>query len=154
MIRFNYRGIMVEATAKLQRIDYCDANGIRRTRFERNVYVNASFWNFEIDNDLYEFSFIKSSLNYFMQAYWKRSSKQGRKIELSTFLEHPATGQELHFTARQKGNRQSLEISLYDCLCLHEQIYLSSQEVIMLDIVISKAISLLSPDTIYINFAN
>ena len=150
MVKFNYRDIIIEAVAEMQRYDYKDANNIGRTRFDRNVCVKARFWNFEICDDLYELAFIKSSLNYFMQAYWKRSSKQGSRIELATPLEHQATGQILYFTARQKNNQQSLEISLYEQWCPSEQIYLSAQEIIMLDTAISKAISLLAPETSYI----
>mgnify|MGYP001235160855 FL=1 len=151
MVKFEYRGIIIEAIVETQRYDYKDANNTGRTRFDRNVCVVARFWNFEISNDLYELDFVKSSLNYFMQAYWKRSSKQGSKIELATSLEHQSTSQTLYFTARQKNGFQTLEISLYEQWLPSKQIYLTAQEVIMLDVTIAKAISLLAPETIYIN---
>lgn len=154
MANFNYRGIITEAIASMQRYDYKDANNIGRTRFDRKVCVKAKFWNFEICDDLFEFAFVKSSLSYFMQAYWKRSSKQGSKIELATSLEHQTTSQILYFNARQKNNQQSLEISLHEQWCPSEQIYLTIHEVIMLDTAISKAISLLAPETNYISAAN
>lgn len=154
MVKFSYRDIIIEAVAKMQRYDYKDANNIGRTRFDRNVCVKTRFWNFEICDDLYELAFVKSSLNYFMQAFWKRSSKQGSKIELATSLEHQATRQTLYFTARQKNNQQSLEISLHDHSCPSELIYLTTQEIIMLDTAISKAISLLVPETSYMSSTN
>lgn len=148
MVKFEYRVIRIEATTEMKRINYKDANNVGRTRFDRNVHVIARFWNFVICNDLYEMAMVKSTLNYFMQAYWKRGSKQGTKIELATSLDHNDGSQKLNFAARQKNNIYSLEVSLMENAQPLAAIYLSGQEVIMLDIAISKAIALLMPQTV------
>lgn len=149
MVKFDYRGVRIEATVEMKRSDYKDANNVGSTRYDRNVFVVVQFWNFVICNDLYELAMVKSTLNYFKQAYWKRSTKQGAKIELATSLEHNDTVQKLKFIAKQKNNIYSLEVSLTGNGQQLESIYLSGQEVIMLDIAISKAISLLTPEALY-----
>ncbi|MDY0095747.1 MAG: hypothetical protein RBT80_23880 [Candidatus Vecturithrix sp.] len=148
MVKFYYRDIKVEAIVKMTRSDFKDSNNIGRTRFDRNVSVTVAFWNFIIENNLYELALIKSTLNYYMQSYWKRSSKQGQKIDLATSLSHNDTMQKLNLVARQKNNKHSLEVSLtyngQQCECF----YFSAQEVIMIDVAVSKAISLLMPDVV------
>jgi hypothetical protein len=52
--------------------------------------------------------------------------------------------------ARQKNGIQSLEVSLADNGRNIGTAYLSAREVIMLDIAIGKAISLLAPETVYV----
>lgn len=148
MIEFNFKGISVSATVEMERYDYRDNGGHYKTRFNRNTLVKANFWGFVIDNDLFELATVKSSLNYFMQAYWKRSSKAGSKIELATVLKRNNCGnsQALYLVARQKDGIHSLEISLVEKGAPTGKIYLNGQEVIMLDIAIGKAINLLSPD--------
>lgn len=148
MINFDYRGVRISATAEMSRHDFKDANNIGRTRFNRNVIVRVSFWSFDIYDDLYELSMVKSTLTYFMQAFWKRSSKQGAKIELATSLEHQFPKQTLSLIAKQKNNKYFLEVSLTEYGQQCECIYLSGQEVIMLDIGFSKAIALLMPQTL------
>ena len=152
MIEFNFKGISVSATVEMKRYDYRDNGGHYKTRFNRNTLVKANFWGFVIDNDLYELAMVKSSLNYFMQAYWKRSSKAGSKIELVTVLKRNNGGnpQALYLVARQKDGIQSLEISLVEKGAPAGKIYLNGQEVIMLDIAIGKAINLLSPEMAYL----
>ena len=148
MIEFNFKGISVSATVEMERYDYRDNGGHYKTRFNRNTLVRANFWGFVIDNDLYELAMVKSSLNYFMQAYWKRTSKAGSKIELVTMLKRYNGGnqQALYLVARQKDGIHSLEISLVEKGAPSGKIYLNGQEVIMLDIAIGKAINLLTPD--------
>ena len=148
MIDFNFKGISVSATVEMERYDYRDNGGHYKTRFNRNTLVRANFWGFVIDNDLYELAMVKSSLNYFMQAYWKRTSKAGSKIELVTMLKRNYGGnlQALYLVARQKDGIHSLEISLVEKGAPVGKIYLNGQEVIMLDIAIGKAINLLTPD--------
>lgn len=147
MVKFDYRGVGIEATVEMKRSDYKDSNNVGRTSFNRNVFVTVHFWNFVICNDLYELALIKSSLNYFMQAYWKRTSKQGMKFDLATTLEHNDKMQKLNLIAKQKNNKYYLEVSLTGNGQQIECIYLSGQEVIMLDVAISKAIALLMPQT-------
>lgn len=151
MIEFDYKGIRISATAEISRLDFKDANNVNRTRFNRNVKVRVSFWSFDIDDDLYELAVVKSTLNYFMQSFWKRSSKMGTKIELATSLEHQFPEQKLSLIARQKNNKHSLEVSLTENGQQCECIYLSGQEAILIDIAISKAIALLMPQTLEIN---
>ena len=148
MIDFNFKGITVSATVEMERYDYRDNGGHYKTRFNRNTLVKANFWGFVIDNDLYELAMVKSTLNYFMQAYWKRTSKAGSKIELVTMLKRYNGGnqQALYLVARQKDGIHSLEISLVEKGAPSGKIYLNGQEVIMLDIAIGKAINLLTPD--------
>ncbi len=88
MVDFEFKGIRVNATGELERYDYKDAGNRGQTRFNRNMVVTVGFWDFVIVNDLYELAMVKSTLSYFMQAYWKRSSKAGSKIELATALFH------------------------------------------------------------------
>ena len=154
MIEFNFKGISVSATVEMERYDYRDNGGHYKTRFNRNTVVKANFWGFVIDNELYELAMVKSSLNYFMQAYWKRSSRAGSKIELATVLFHDDNfnPQALNMIARQKNVIQSLEISVADNGMPAGEVYLSAQEVIMLDIAIGKAINLLSPETVYLQY--
>ena len=151
MIEFDYKGVRISATAEMCRHDFRDANNIGRTRFNRNVKVRVSFWSFDIYDDLYELSMVKSTLTYFMQAFWKRSSKLGAKIELATSLEHQFPKQTLSFIARQKNNNHSLEITLTENAQQIDCVYFSGQEVIMLDVGISKVIALLMPQTLEIN---
>ena len=152
MIDFNFKGISVSATVEMERYDYRDKGGHYKTRFNRNTLVKADFWGFVVDNDLTELATVKSTLNYFMQAYWKRSSKAGSKIELASVLKHDygAHPQSLFLVARQKNGIHYLEISLSEKSKTANNIYLSGQEVIMLDIAIGKAINLLTPETIHL----
>jgi len=57
--------------------------------------------------------------------------------------------QSLNLSAKQKKNIQSLEVSLTENGQRVSGEYLSGQEVIMLDIAISKAIALLAPQVVY-----
>ena len=154
MVDFEFKGIRVNATGKLERYDYKDAGNRGQTRFNRNMVVTVGFWDFVIVNDLYELAMVKSTLSYFMQAYWKRSSKAGSKIELAMVLFHDDdfNPQALNMIARQKNGIQSLEISVADNGMPAGEVYLSGQEVIMLDIAIGKAINLLSPETVYLQY--
>jgi hypothetical protein len=154
MVDFEFKGIRVNATGELERYDYKDAGNRGQTRFNRNMVVTVGFWDFVIVNDLYELAMVKSTLSYFMQAYWKRSSKTGSKIELATVLFHDDefNPQALNMIARQKNGIQSLEISVADNGMPAGEVYLSGQEVIMLDIAIGKAINLLSPETVYLQY--
>jgi len=154
MIDFEFKGIRVNAKVELERYDYKDANNRGQTRFNRNMAVTVGFWDYIIVNDLYELAMVKSTLSYFMQAYWKRSSKAGSKIELATALFHDDdfNPQALNLIARQKNGIQSMEVSVADNGMPAGEVYLSAQEVIMLDIAIGKAINLLSPETVYLQY--
>jgi len=147
MMEFNFKGIKVEATAEMSSKIYKNAMSEKRTRLEKNVIVTVQFWDFIILNgDLLELAFIKSTLQYFMQCFWKRMSKDGSKIELGKELLHAT--QSLHFEARQKNKEHFLYVYMLERGNLSKEVYLDAQEVLMLDIAIGKAINWLSPDTI------
>ena len=149
MIDFDFKGIRINALVDMEQRTYKDHDGRQKTRFDRNVSVGVRFWNFVIRNgDLCELAFVKSTLNYFMQAYWKRSSKEGSKIDLAKALHHNEflmVPQSLYFTARQKDKKHFLHICLQQRGVTVNEAYLDGQEVIMLEIAIGKAISLLAP---------
>jgi len=136
----------------MQQHDYDDARGNHRTRLEKNVSVFVHFWDFTIWNgNLQELAFIKSSLQYFMQCFWKRTNKEGSKIEFAKELHHegfPFGHQSLFFVARQKNKKHFLHVFLSQEGNSVREIYLEGQEVIMLDIAIGKAISLLTPSSV------
>jgi len=150
VIDFDYKGIRVEATVDTQQIDYKDAGNRNRTRFERNVQVFVHFWDFVIWNgNLQELAFVKSCLQYFMQGYWKRASKEGSKIDLAKALHHEDAREgrlSLYFIARQKDKKHYLQICLQRAGKTVNEIYIDGQEAIMLDIALSKAINLLTPN--------
>jgi hypothetical protein len=149
MLKFDYKGIRIDAVYEMEQRTYRDHEDRKKTRFERNVRVDVQFWNFFIrDGKLHELAFVKSTLQYFMQAYWKRSSKEGSKIDLAKALhrnEFLMVPQSLYFTARQKDKQHYLHICLQQDGDVVNESYLDGQEVIMLDIAIGKAISLLAP---------
>ncbi|MEI6702901.1 MAG: hypothetical protein WCL71_05115 [Deltaproteobacteria bacterium] len=149
MIDFDFKGIRVEATADNQQVDYMDAGNRHRTRFERDVRVFVHFWDFVIWNgNLQELAFVKSCLQYFMQGYWKRATKEGSKIDLAKFLHKEDTREgrlSLYFVARQKDKKHYLQICLQRAGKTVNEIYIDGQEVIMLDIALAKAINLLTP---------
>lgn len=145
MIEFEYRDIRVDAVVKMMRSDYKDANNVGRTRFDRNIIVVVQFWDFAIFGDLYQLATVKSTLAYFMQCYWKRHSQQGKKIDLSTSLCGGDPPQVLNFVAKQKNNIYYLEISITQDGQPLASMYLNGQEVMLVDIAISKAIAVLTP---------
>lgn len=149
MIEFFFKGIRVSALENMERRTYKDAGGRSRTRFDREVSVSVRFWDFMLmEGDLQELAFVKATLSYFMQAYWKRSSKQGSRIELEKGLRHlenASNDEELLFKARQKDRNNYLQIAHVRNGMPLDEVYLDGQEVIMLDIAIQKAINLLTP---------
>jgi hypothetical protein len=149
MFKFSFKDIRIEATVNIQQQVFTMGS---KGHVTRETTVSVRFWNFVITDNLYELAMIKSTMNYFMQAYWKRSTKQGTKIEmLATSIEHNYGAQKLNFTPRQKNSIHSLEVSLIDGGLPSTSMYLSAQDVIMLDIAISKAIALLTPEAKLIN---
>ena len=154
MIEFDFKGINIEARVEMIPHDYLDGDiryNRQRTRFDRNVKVFVQFWEFRIHNgNLYELAFIKSTLNYFIHSCWKRSIKEGGKIDLDKALFHESsyvTPSSLHFVARQKDNKHFLHIFLRQDGNVKE-CYLDLHEVTMLDIAIGKIISLLTPKVV------
>lgn len=150
MIEYDYKGIKVEATVEMEQHDYVDAGGHCRARFDKNAKVRVHFWKFIVEGNLTELAYIKSTLNYFMQCYWKRTSKEGSRIELMKSVHHCHENPFVHplslcFMARQKNRKHYLEISLFVNGNPSGEVYLDGQEVLMLDIAIGKAISLLTP---------
>jgi hypothetical protein len=148
MLTFELNDIKVEIMTELEHHEYTDENRHKHTRFERKTKTRFLFWGFVVWGDLQDLSIIKSSLSYFMQGYWKRSGKEASKIDLATEISHPHIDNKtftVHFAARQKCKKNFLHISLEkDGLVQHEA-YLDGQQVLMFDVVISKALALLSP---------
>ena len=149
MVRFDFKGISISSSFHMDERIYKDAGGHSRTRFDREVSLYVSFWDFDLqDGDLYELAFIRSILHYFMQAYWKRSSKEGSRIELAKVLsrkDYKGNQEALCFVARQKDKKNYLQIYLTKKGETVKEEYLDGQEVIMLDIALGKAINLLTP---------
>ena len=150
MVEYYYKGIKVEATVEMAQHDYVDSGGHSRARFDRNAKVVVRFWSFTIDGNLTELAYVKSTLNYFMQCYWKRTSKEGSRIDLARRIQHSDKNpfgiqHSLNIIARQKNKKHYLEISLFDQSNPVGEVYLDGQEVIMLDIALGKAITLLTP---------
>jgi hypothetical protein len=153
MIEYDYKGIKVEATAEMAQHDYTDAGGHCRVRFDRNAKVAVRFWSFTIDGNLTELAYVKSILNYFMQCYWKRTSKEGSRIDLAKRIRHGDENpygihHSLNIIARQKNKKHYLEFSLFENTNPVGEVYLDGQEVIMLDIALGKAITLLTPKVV------
>ena len=151
MINFDFKGIRVEATVDNQQIDYKDAGSRHRVRFERNVRVFVHFWDFVIWNgNLQELAFVKACLQFFLQGYWKRATKEGSKIDLAKAL-HQEDAREgrlsLYFVARQKDKKHYLQICLQRAGKTVNEIYIDGQEAIMLDIALAKAVNLLTPSS-------
>lgn len=152
MIEFNFKGISIAAETTLTQHDYLICEKQVRSRHDKIVWLQVRFWEFIIDGNLQELAFVKSTLSYFMQAYWKRSSKEGCRVDLSKSLCHEKPDHTLHslnFVARQKDRKNFLHIALVQNNATVKECYLDGQEVIMLDIAMAKAINLLTPKTIY-----
>jgi len=128
---------------------YTDAGGHKRTRFDKEVSVHVRLWDYDFrDGDLYELTFVKCIFHYFMQSYWKRSSKEGSRIDLAKSLsrkDHKGNPEGLCFVAKRKDKRNYLHIWHEKNGKPVKEIYLDGQEVIMLDIALGKAINLLTP---------
>jgi len=149
MVEFEFKGISISSSVHMDERVYKDAGGHSRTRFDREVSVDVRFWNFDLRRgDLSQLAFIKSVLQYFMQAYWKRSTKEGSRIELAKSLarkDNKGNHETLCFVARQKDKRNYLQITLTKKGETVKEEYLDGQEVIMLDVALGKAINLLTP---------
>ena len=149
MIDFNFKGIRISAVVEMEPCTYKDGNNRARTRFDREVTVAVHFWDFIITyGNLFELAFIKAILNYFMQAYWKRASKEGSRIELEKALlrpEYHGVQEALCFVAKQKDKINYLHIWHEKNGKTVKEVYLDGHEVIMLDIALGKAVNLMTP---------
>ncbi|MBU0665704.1 MAG: hypothetical protein KJ990_14355 [Proteobacteria bacterium] len=148
MLKFELDGINVEIEAELERHEYTDSNRYKHSRFERKMEIRVKFWEFVISGNLQDLSLIKSSLTYFMQGYWKRSGAEASRIGLNTniFKYHSLDyAWLLNFSDRQKNKKSSLRVRLEKNGRMQHEIYLDGQQVLMLDVAIGKALSLLSP---------
>jgi hypothetical protein len=154
MLEFKYNGIEVKAISRDEAYEYLIGENRKRTGYDKITSVQVSFWDFIIqDGDLYELAFVKSVCTYFMQAYWKRATKEGNRILLEESLPHVVEGKEyssstLCFAARQKNKINKLYVCLKKDDEVANEIYLSGREVIMVDVALGKAISILKPETI------
>lgn len=149
MISFKYKGICIQATLEEKTREYHDPNRGLRKKTERYTDVSIDFWDYSIRQERFtQVTFIKSVLQYYMQCYWKRSSKQGSKIDLNKTIKQMDLYKGevmLCFAAKQKNNQYSLMISVTRNGKVQREVYLDIQEVIMLHDAMSKAFNLLSP---------
>ena len=147
MLEFKMDGIKVEIEAELKRHEYTDSNYQKHSRFERKMEIRVMFWEFIISGNLQDLSLIKSSLTYFMQGYWKRSGAEASRIGLNTniFEYHSDYVWNLNFSDRQKGKKSSLRVYLEKNGLMQHEMYLDGQQVLMLDVAISKALYFVSP---------
>lgn len=152
MINFEYKGIEIDATVEMQPVNYMSSGSRQQTRFDREVRVYVSFWDFHIrDGCFHELAFVKSCLQCFIHSYRRRPNKEGSKIDFSQELLHEnyIDGQHsLLFAARQKNKKYYLQICLKVEGETSNEVYLDAHETIMLDIALGKAISVLTPGTI------
>lgn len=148
MVSFHHRGIFIEATVETVPCAFMLENQ-PRMRIDRIPDVRVNFWGYIIQNgNLDGLAFAKSCTQYFLQCYWKRSNKQGTKIELGKTLkdgEKSDVEKTLNFVARQKDNQHYLHIYVQENGRTTNEVYLDGQETIMLDIALGKAVNLLTP---------
>ena len=151
MIEFKYDGIEIEVYNRPEAQEYEVGENKTRIRHSRNAFVSVKFWDFVIkDGNLYELAFVKSVCSFFMQAYWKRSTKEGNRINLCETIKHEIAGRDfksstLNFAARQKDKIIYLHICQKNDEAVAGEIYLTGREVIMLDVAVGKAINMLTP---------
>lgn len=150
-MNFEYKGVSVTATSEQIGISYREDDEKSPLRHERNVSVAVNFWKFTSWNkNLFELAYIKSTLNFFLQSYWKRSGKDGNRIELEQKLnqtDYYDNSYSLIFSAKQKNSKNYLYICLMENGSMIEEDYFDIHEVTMIDIAIGKAISLLQPQS-------
>ena len=149
MIKYDYKGIKIDATLEIKKHDYKNSNNTIRTYFEREVVVIASLLGFVMRGNFQEFAFVKSVLQYFLQGYWKRPNKEGTKFELVKVLKEGEwfhNNCTLNFDTKQKDNKLYLYVCVKHEETVLKEVYLDVQEVMMLDIALGKAINLLMPD--------
>lgn len=149
MISFEYRGIRVQATIEEKLREYNDPRRGRSKKLERYTDISVDFWDYAIRQERFtQLAFIKSIFQYYMQCYWKRSSKQGNKIYLNKAIKQMDLYKGevmLSFAAKQKNSQYSLMLSVAHNGQVQREVYFDTQEVIMLYDAISKAINLLGP---------
>lgn len=155
MIEFELKGIRINVTAAITL-----NNSYTKKPVERNIKVFVQFWDFSSESiGLYELAFIKATLGYFMHLYWKnidKNSKNGKdgRIRLHRILEFEDAyvgRQFIHFEGSRDNHQNNLRIYLERNGEKTDEAYLDGHEVLMLDTVISKVISLLRPHTEYVN---
>jgi len=148
MLEFKMDGIKVEIEAEMERHEYTDSNRYKHSRFERKMEIRVMFWELIISGNLQDLSLIKSSLTYFMQGYWKRSGSEASRIGLNTNMckyHSYDYAWRLNFSDRQKDKKSFLRVYLERNGLMQHEMYLDGQQVLMLDVAIGKALSLLSP---------
>jgi hypothetical protein len=151
MIEFKYDGIEIEICNKPEPYKFETAESKPRIGYNKNTVVSVKFWEFIIeDGNLYELARVNSWCYYFMQSFWKRSSKEGNKILLSKTLTHEIDGGKyssstLSFDAVVGDKTNKLRIRQENDGKKIGEVFLLIDEVKMLDVVIGKCINMLSP---------
>lgn len=144
---FDLKGITGGASVSYMRTDYKDFDGREKSRFERCLRTYVHFWDFHIDDDIFELASIRSVFIEFLIAVGKKGAKAGR-IELSRLLEHSSqddTLQKLVFTAKQKNDEPFLHILMTEDGKSMREVYFDDHEVRTLDLIFAKIINLMSP---------
>ena len=149
MLIFEYKGIKVTATAEMVSHEYSDVKKGKQTHREKVFDVAVNFWRYDFCSDNFqELIFVKAALQYYMSCYWKRTSKEGSKIDFTKTLTREVQlygKQSLSFSARQQNKKHSLLISFESGGRIINEVYLEGHDVIMLDMAIGKIVNWLSP---------
>jgi hypothetical protein len=149
MINFNYKDITIVCSSFIVPHKYLDARKYERTRFEKKIKILISFWDFYIDSkNLTDLAYAKSLLHVFVQWYWRRIGKSGKRIDLAKVISKTRFNGEIEtlcFTGRQKNGDHYLQIGLRKNDEIVNEMYLEIQEIIMIDIALGKALNLMAP---------
>ena len=152
MIDFDFNGIRVVAATETNMFDYIDVRKGNSTRHEKDTIVAVHFWTFSINNgDLLGMAFVRSTLQYYMNRFWRHKPKKRIKIEFEKKLRREnelGLKQSLCFLSYLKENEHYLRVSVQSGGNTIGEVFMDGQEVLMLDIALGKAIGLLTPNSI------
>lgn len=155
MLEFEFLGICIYATVKNVPQQILDDNNRKVSRIVKESEVIVRFWDFWLHSyDLYEIALVKSVTSFFQQSYWRRANKQICKIDLKKSITHTdflGNKQHLSFEARQKAGLHYLHILYQQENSDVNEAYLDITDVLLLDIALGKALSMLSPQALPID---
>ena len=152
---FEWKKIQISFQEELLVIEAKVDCGPDKNSIKRNVQIGLCFGNCSVERaTITQIIYIRSIFQYFTQSYWKRRNKAG-SIEEHYKLKKELQAGELWigFTTRQKGFSPgksesgiiTLNIEATDGLNKFTD-YFDCQEVIMLDMALSKAIGLVATE--------
>jgi len=148
VIELDCGAIYMKAFDRLENRSYRDENGNNRNRTEWRIDVYVRIFDYVITNQHFgDLVRLKSALQFFIQNYWRKSSKKGlSRIKLNVEMTRPKFDQILSLIARQKNNEHYLQITYKDVEeGIEKSVYLDGQEAIMIDTALGKMINLTSP---------